>query len=297
VWVRDAVAESIDLVRPLASQRGIAIHDSVDTDHWVMADRQRLQQVLINLLSNAVKYNVEGGDVFVYCENRPDRILRVLVRDTGAGISAEGLRKLFTPFERLGAEQAGVEGTGLGLSFVKSFMEAMRGDVGVKSVEGNGTTFWIDIPPADAPDMPHAAPPASAPLTHGDMRPHRLLYIEDNGSNRELLERLITYRPTVSLTAVNNGIEGVAAAHDLHPDVILLDLHLPDIWGDEVIRRLKREPTTADIPVIMLSADATPKQIDKLLALGAAAYLTKPIDVRQLLSVLDEHLSERPVAC
>ncbi len=298
VYVPDAVMESIDLVRPLAAKRNITIRDFLAADHWVMADRQRLQQVLINLLSNAVKYNREGGMVLVECERRPERFLRIIIRDTGAGITQEGLRKLFVPFERLGAEQAGVEGTGLGLSFAKSFIEAMGGTIGVTSTLGVGSTFWIDIPRADAPEMPEAAPRdlLAAPISP-DARPNRLLYIEDNGSNRELVERIITYRPSIELITYSTGSEGLAAARERHPDLVLLDLHLPDIWGDEVIRQLKRDPQTSDIPVIMLSADATPRQIQRLLSLGADAYLTKPINVHQLLTVLDEKLAERPVGC
>ncbi len=297
VFVRQAVAESIDLVRPLAAQRGIAIQDAVEAKHWVMADRQRLQQVLINLLSNAVKYNREGGAVLVDSIARPDGSLRLLVRDTGPGIAPGDIEKIFAPFERLGAEQAGVEGTGLGLSFAKSFMEAMGGRIGVTSTIGSGATFWIDIPPAAAPEAPQVDPGwAESIAPPDDGRPHRLLYIEDNSSNRELIERVIVHRPSIELITETTGVAGVAAAREKRPDLVLLDLHLPDIWGDEVIRRLKRDPATAGIPVIMLSADATPRQIEKLLALGAEAYLTKPIDVRQLLAKLDEMLSGAALA-
>jgi PAS domain S-box-containing protein len=297
VFVRDAVDESIDLVSTQAAARRITIHDALEEDHWVLADRQRLQQVLINLLSNAVKYNREAGEVFVTCERLADRCLRLSVRDTGMGIAGSDINKVFTPFERLGADQAGIEGTGLGLSFAKAFIEAMGGRIGVESVAGRGTTFWVDIPPADAPQSPRFDESPRTAISSGDSKPHRLVYVEDNESNRELVQRIMTLRPSIALTIVKTGNAGVAAARDLKPDVVLLDLHLPDIWGDEVIRRLKRDPETADIPVIMLSADATPKQIESLLALGAEAYLTKPIDVRQLLTVLDEQLAQRPVAC
>ncbi|MBZ5604652.1 MAG: response regulator [Acidobacteriia bacterium] len=296
VYVRDAVAESVDLVRPLAAQRGISIHDAVQAVHWVMADRQRLQQVLINLLSNAVKYNREGGTVIIDSERRPDGSLRVLVRDTGPGIAPGDLAKVFMPFERLGAEQAGVEGTGLGLSFAKSFMEAMGGSIGVSSAPGAGATFWIDIPPAAAPDEPQfPAEGMEMGMSLAGDRRRQLLYIEDNSSNRELIERVLTHRPSIQLTTVTSGMAGVSAAREMRPDLVLLDLHLPDIWGDEVIRRLKRDAVTSTIPVIMLSADATPKQIQKLLTLGAEAYLTKPIDVRQLLAMLDEKLAAEVV--
>src|SRR5262249_39082282 len=160
------------------------------------------------------------------CERRAERFLRITIRDTGAGITPEGLRKLFIPFERLGAEQAGVEGTGLGLSFAKSFIETMGGAIGVTSTLRDGSCFWYDIPPADAPEMPHAAPHdlLAAPMA-ADSRPNRLLYIEDNHSNRELAERIITYRPCIELTAYSTGSEGLAAVREQHPDLVLLDVH------------------------------------------------------------------------
>ncbi len=148
VNVRDAVAESIELVRFQAANRAITIHDSVSTDHYVTADRQRLQHVLINLLSNAVKYNRTGGDIFVSCESRSRGFLRLRVRDTGPGVAPENLSKIFIPFERLGAEHTGIEGTGLGLSFAKAFIEAIGGSIGIESCHGAGATFWIDLPPA-----------------------------------------------------------------------------------------------------------------------------------------------------
>ena len=301
VLAGDAVAEALDLVRPLAASRRVTIHDDMDARRYVMADRQRLQQVLLNLLSNAVKYNSEGGSVFIDSEPRPDNgFLRIRVRDTGPGIPPEGIAKLFVPFERLGAEQSGVEGTGLGLSFSKTFMEAMGGSVGVSSIVGEGTTFWIDIPPAEAPAatmefLRQALTPE--PISGPKIVRRRLLYVEDNASNRQLVERIMTFRPGIDLTMATGGEQGITAARAIHPDLILLDLHLPDIWGDEVLKRLKRDPATSSIPVVMLSADATTRQIQRLLSMGAAAYLTKPIDVHQLLAILDEKLQGSSVPC
>jgi PAS domain S-box-containing protein len=299
VHVGAAVSETLDLVRPLAASRNITIREQMATGLYVTADRQRLEQILLNLLSNAVKYNHEGGSVFVDCEQGPKGFLRIRVRDTGPGIPPEGRAKLFVPFERLGAEQGGVEGTGLGLSFAKAFIEAMGGSIGVSSVVGEGSTFWIDVPLADAPSdaiefLPQdwSSAPASEPA-----EVCRLLYVEDNPSNRELVERIVSRRPAIQLMMTADGEHGLAAAHDYHPNLILLDLHLPDIWGDEVLRRLKADPRTAGIPVIMLSADATPTQIQRLLGMGADAYLTKPINVRELLTILDERMRKVPVSC
>jgi CheY-like chemotaxis protein len=206
---------------------------------------------------------------------------------------------LFAPFERLGAEQAGVEGTGLGLSFAKAFIEAMGGRVGVSSKVGQGSTFWIDVPLAEAPQdsvelLPEEFPPAPASEASSV---RRLLYVEDNPSNRELVEGILAHRPGIRLLMATTGQEGLAAAQEHHPDLIILDLHLQDMWGDEVLKRLKHDPRTAGIPVLMLSADATEVQIRRLLELGAEAYLTKPINVRELLAILDERLQEVPVSC
>ncbi len=300
VRVGDAVEGAVDLVRPLAANRNIEIHRRIGSDdrRYVMADRQRLQQVLLNLLSNAVKYNRDAGSVVLECEDRPDGWLRICVRDTGLGISSEGIAKLFVPFERLGAEQAGIEGTGLGLTFAKSFTEAMGGSIGVSSAPGQGSTFWIELPGTTAP-VERLGQMEEALLAPGlaDEAAYTLLYIEDNASNLELIRRVLGRRPAIRLLATTGGEEGLRLARQHHPDLILLDLHLPDVRGDEVLRRLQAHAETAGIPVVMLSADATPNQIQRLLAAGAEAYLTKPIDVYQLLRLLDEKMKKNPNPC
>jgi PAS domain S-box-containing protein len=299
IHVGDAIQETLDLVQPLAARRDVKIHSDTTVGSYVMADRQRLLQILLNLLSNAVKYNREGGSVFLDCGERSDGFLRVQVRDTGQGISSQDTARLFVPFERLGAEQGSVEGTGLGLVFAKSLAEAMGGAIGVSSVVGQGSTFWIDLPLTEAPVGALQLPSEEllpVRTTQGS-GVRRLLYVEDNPSNRDLIERVMTYRPSINLVTVTTGEAGIAAAQELLPDLILLDLHLPDIWGDEVLRRLKDNPSTAEISVVMLSADATKDQVQRLLRLGAKAYLTKPLDVRQLLRTLDEQLKESLLPC
>jgi len=300
VSISDIVAHVFELVRPLAVQRCIAFDDDTVTvcgSRHVMADRQRLTQILLNLLSNAVKYNRDAGRVRLSCEDVPDGRLRIKVSDTGAGISPEKLELLFQPFERLGAEHSGIEGTGLGLVMSKGLAEAMGGALGVESEVDRGSTFWVELALAD----PAAETAASSVLAPSDASGQdsgvtgTVLYIEDNISNRRLMERLAARRPGVRLVGVTHGQAGLDVARTSQLDLILLDLHLPDMPGEEVLRRLREDPGTRAIPVAVLSADATPAQVRRLRAAGAMAYLTKPLDVREVLQLLDDTLTKRSV--
>jgi len=309
-------------VRPLAARRNVEPLGDWEAacGHTVLADQQRLKQVLINLLSNAIKYNHEGGSVALACRlsARPevgDRreattggvldlpssgddlvpTLRLEITDTGPGIAPENLDKIFIAFERLGAERSETEGTGIGLALSRRLMELMGGTIGVQSTLGQGSTFWIELPLGESPDLqaPDAAPDSSEGSADGIQHTKRIiLYIEDNLSNLRLVESILIRQPHIKLLAAMQGGLGLELAREQRPDLILLDLHLPDISGNEVLQRLRAEAATRDIPVVMLSADATPRQIERLLQAGANAYLTKPLDVKQFLEVIKQHLNQ-----
>jgi signal transduction histidine kinase/ActR/RegA family two-component response regulator len=287
----DVVAEVVSLIRPLADQHGILLASSSPScDAHVMGDRQRLKQILLNLVSNAVKYNHEAGSVHVDCENVAGERLRVKVSDTGPGIPAESIERLFVPFERLENQHEAIEGSGLGLPLSKRLAEAMGGILELATTVGQGTTFWVELPLAEGPvqraeRQEREGPPQAASLTGPDMT---VLYIEDNLSNMQLVERILGRRPNVRLISAMRPLLGLDLAREHHPDLVLLDLHLPDMPGQEVLARLRANPTTAGIPVVVLSADARPSLIRELREQGARAFMTKPLDVKKFLDLLDE---------
>jgi len=305
------VKEVIEMVHPLAGAREIVITDGVAgdgaLDHHVLADQQRLKQVLLNFLSNSVKYNRSGGTVIVRCEPIAgdavsldgvacEGLLRILVQDTGPGLSTDEMDRLFIPFERLGASRTKVEGSGIGLSLCKRLVEAMKGEVGVESEVGKGSTFWINLPlvassppPQDTADG-RLANERSAPSFD---TPQTILYIEDKLSNIILIERVLSdFSDQIRLLPTMQGSIGLEIAALHKPDLILLDVHLPDMTGQGVLAKLKENPETRNIPVVVLSADATARQIERLMEAGATHYLTKPLDVRQLFIVLSETLKD-----
>jgi PAS domain S-box-containing protein len=290
VEVFEVLRETIELVGQLAAEREIRLIMPESSDHYVVADRQRLKQVLINLVSNSIKYNRPGGSVTLTCDLEASR-LRISVIDTGIGIPAERLAQIFTPFERLGAERTDIEGTGLGLAVTKGLIEAMEGVMGVQSVHGEGTTFWLELPSTESPLRQAQAADEEIEIPSPDSgEKHRVLYIEDNRSNLRLIERVLLRRPAVELLSARTGVDGLEMAGQHLPDLILLDLNLPDIDGREVLQRLQTDPRCSAIPVVVLSADAISGQRDRLLRAGAAEYLTKPLNVKKFLHVLDQTL-------
>lgn len=295
VHLDEVVREVIDLIRPLAAASNIGIWiEASQFDRLVLADRRRLQQVFLNLLSNAVKYNQHGGTVTVSCAPTSGGRLRVTVVDTGLGIPPEMMDRLFLPFERLGAQQTGVEGTGIGLSIARRLVELMGGEIGAVSEVGQGSTFWVEFDPAQPPpphDVPAVGDTSEVLATGGGVR--TVLYVEDNLANLRLVERIFAQRPSVRVVAAMQGILALDLAREHRPATILLDVHLPDIEGDEVLQRLQEDPETRAIPVVVVvSAEATPRKVERFLAAGARAYLTKPLDVQRFLELVDEILSD-----
>ncbi|MEY2498844.1 MAG: hypothetical protein QOD12_2400 [Verrucomicrobiota bacterium] len=297
VCLADALEEALSLMRPLAAERGTELSTSseVERTDYVMADRQRLKQVLLNLLTNAVKYTPPGGAVTVSYKSAGPGAMRIVVEDNGTGIADEKLARLFTPFDRLGAEQTNIEGTGLGLALCQRLVHAMNGTIGANSAPGKGSAFWVELACAESP----LARVASVKLTgsqrndSSDSRRRTILYVEDNLSNLTLIEQMLAEDKEIKLMTAMQGQLGIELARQHGPDVILLDLHLPDLPGWEVLSRLKRDVSTCDIPVVVISADATSRQIKRLMATGASAYLTKPLDMQEFFRVIEETTARR----
>jgi PAS domain S-box-containing protein len=296
VAVAVVLEEALDLMRPLAADRSmeLSVDLLLESDLHVLADGQRLKQVLLNLLTNAVKYTAVGGRVEISVDTSDTAKLRLLVTDTGAGIAPEKLSRLFTPFDRLGVELSGVEGTGLGLALCQRLMHAMGGEIGVDSRVGKGSAFWIELP---AVSSPLKRLPKNREMRQLEAAPTsdsaKILYIEDNLSNLTLVEQMLAEQPQIQLITAMQGGLGLDLARQHLPDLILLDLHLPDLPGHEVLARLRRDELTRDIPVVVISADATARQIERLKAAGARRYLTKPLDIADFFQVIEETMQER----
>jgi CheY-like chemotaxis protein len=282
------------MIEPQAQKRDIRMtFPQFKLPYFVMADRTRVKQVLINLLSNAVKYNKVGGTVVVDCiASTPGRI-RICIRDTGAGLTPEKVAQLFQPFNRLGKEAGIEEGTGIGLMVSKRLVELMKGEIGVDSTVGAGSVFWIELNLTAAPQTAAAAvePTALDPAkVHHNGRTRTLLYVEDNPANLMLVEDLIARRPDLRLLSAMDGNRGIEIARASVPDVILMDINLPGISGVKALQILREDPATAHIPVVALSANAMPRDIEKGMEAGFFRYLTKPIKVNEFMDTLDEAL-------
>jgi PAS domain S-box-containing protein len=286
VSIAAAVAQTLPLVDTLAAAHGTTLHHGA-LDGAVLADPTRLRQVLLNLLTNAVKYNRAGGQVLVDSAVDHDTV-RFSVRDTGRGLRPEQLTHLFEPFNRLGVESEGIEGSGIGLTIVKALVEGMGGRIDVTSQPGHGTVFEVTLPRAPAPPAASCVTMETARAPVPRLRSGQLLYIEDNHVNVLLVEELVRSLSGLRIVSEATGAGGVARAHALRPDLILIDMQLPDFDGFEVLRRLRGQPETAAIPCIALSANAMPDDIERGLAAGFDDYWTKPIKFQPFLDALDQ---------
>ena len=279
------VEEAIELIAPMAQTRRIGIANTV-RDAAVLADGGRLRQVLLNLLSNAVKYNRETGAITISSQAVGERV-SITVADTGPGISERDLPRLFQPFERLGVQTGEIEGTGIGLAISRGLVDMMGGTIDVTSVLGEGTRFTVTLPAAER------LAPAKVPTAADgrDRRTSTVLYIEDNTSNTVLVESALSMRPQIRFISAVQGQLGLELARDHRPDLVLLDLHLPDMTGEAVLAGLKADERTAAAPVIIVSADATKNRIRELLAAGAHDYITKPLVIKDFLASVDTALA------
>jgi signal transduction histidine kinase/ActR/RegA family two-component response regulator len=290
ISLAEVMNECKDMIEQQAVKRGISVvFPQFDIPCFVKADRTRVKQVFINLLSNAIKYNSAHGTVVVqYVTSVPGRI-RVCIKDSGDGLSADKLAQLFQPFNRLGQEASAEEGTGIGLVMTKRLIEMMGGIIGAESTVGAGSVFWIELELTSERPAVGGGPPfePADPLVHAGAELRTLLYVEDNPANLMLVEDLIARRPDIRLLTALDGKTGIEIARARRPDLILMDINLPGINGIRALKILAADPTTAHIPVIALSANAIPHDIAKGLAAGFFRYLTKPIKVNEFMETLN----------
>jgi signal transduction histidine kinase/CheY-like chemotaxis protein len=291
ISLAEVMLECQAMIEPQAQKHGISVtFPHFETSSFVQADRTRVKQVFINLLSNAIKYNKVGGTVVVEKVARAPGRVRICVRDSGEGLSVDKIAQLFQPFNRLGQEANTVEGTGIGLVTTKRLVELMNGVIGVESKVGVGSVFWIELHETAEPYRAvDEGEPAAVTLAHAhaDAGSRTLLYVEDNPANLMLVKDLIARRPDIRLLSARDGIRGLEIARASRPDVILMDINLPGISGIQALRILANDPATAHIPVIALSANVMPRDIEKGVEAGFFRYLTKPIKVSEFMDTLD----------
>ena len=291
VSVAEVLQQCLTMVGPQAKKRGIQlVFPHFDAPPFISGDLMRIKQVIINLLSNAIKYNRVDGTVTVTCTLDTPGFMRLEVCDTGEGLPPEKIAQLFQPFNRLGQEASGDEGTGIGLVVCKRLVELMGGIIGVHSTVGTGSIFWIELNLAQPPLVSQGLV-AEEEITLVQVQPpvhtYTLLCVEDNPANLMLIEDLVARRPDVRLLTASNGLSGIELARSVLPDAILMDINLPGINGYQALDILAKGVATAHIPVVALSANAMPRDIANGLAAGFFAYITKPIRVSEFMAALD----------
>jgi len=295
----DEVSQCVGMLQPLASQRQVILSTTIPAAVRVLADRQRLRQVLMNVGSNAIKYNQAGGQVDFILSQTAAHFVTLTVKDTGPGMSSTELSKLFQPFERLGHETSGIEGTGLGLIITRSLIDAMGGSLQIESQPGSGTQVHIALPLASLDLQPPKKPTLTTPdqtarqvptSSSEDRKlnnaPLHVLYVEDNRINAMLFEEALRPYPELTLDIAEDGQMALAMAREKRPDVLVLDAHLPGMTGFEVLEALRTLPGLSDTPAFMCSADAMPDDLARAKAAGFTGYWTKPIDIMEVTSVL-----------
>jgi len=299
------VLESMQLIVPLAEKRGINIKifqngvevgvDKLKENRiCVRADHNRLRQVFLNLLSNAVKYNKDGGSIMISCRHIENQKIRISVIDSGEGLNEEQQSKLFVAFDRLGAELSEIEGTGIGLVITKNIVELMGGNIGINCEKGKGCEFWVELA-CDDMCVSNEAKKSCNKKSEENKNSEKnnvktVLYIEDNPANLRLVTQLLGRRKNIHLLSAHEPYLGLDISVEHKPDLILLDINLPGMDGYELLSKLRRKEETKDISVVAISANAMPDDIEKGMKAGFYAYITKPINVVELLKVVDENL-------
>jgi PAS domain S-box-containing protein len=294
VCAADVLQECTDLVEPLARQRGIRIVNEVAAFFNVQADRTRLRQALINLLSNAVKYNRENGTIRCAAWRTPEGLVRIGISDTGVGLTAAQQQGLFQAFNRLGAENSAVEGTGIGLALTRDLVELMGGKVGVESVVGEGSTFWIELHAGQEPVAQAAAASKDGAAASPGAVQKTVLYVEDNPANLRLVAQILSRHPDIHLITAHTAELGLELACARRPQLMILDLNLPGMNGYELCAQLRLFDETRNIPCMALSANALPKDFERGLAAGFRRYLTKPLQVEEFVRAVQQFLADSP---
>lgn len=291
VQLSDVVNTCVDLIKPLADNRHIRMRVEPSESWIVDADFIRLKQVMLNLMSNAVKYNREAGEIALRFKPIGNHSLRIMVTDTGQGLSELQVAKLFSPFERMGREAGAIEGTGIGLVISQKLMHLMHGQIGVESEEGKGSTFWIEVTLNDSVPRPVADEVVVTPVeTSNGTSQATLLYVEDNHANMELMQSIVQQKTDYRLLTATDGLTGIQLAQEAEPDLIMLDINLPDMTGYDIIKRFKEMPALKEKPVIAVTANAMHQDIEQGKKAGFDAYVAKPINIDLLLDTIESLL-------